>query len=228
MQITVALSLPTLSRPLQPGKPFGFDVARAATIGRTGFDVAYFQEVFTTENWLVRVYELRKGHEMKGVGERQRRHEQRFAPSVPGRAGANSMADAALLARLGLRYSGCYRLEAAFAGDRVYTRGTVGTSLVEARAHAGLSYSTRARVRASPVYPFLDVAVRAGKPFLAVAHLNSREGHAYALSPPVFGPDVSNDAGCGKLCDDGKASCGCAEAACADLLPEPGQPNARR
>lgn len=44
---------------------------------------------------------------------------------------------AKVVAPLGLRYAGCYRLEAAFAGDRVYNRGVLGTRLSEARAHAG-------------------------------------------------------------------------------------------
>ena len=42
----------------ESGKPLGYDRARREEIGRKAFDLNHFKEVFTSSNWLVRVYEV--------------------------------------------------------------------------------------------------------------------------------------------------------------------------
>jgi len=39
-------------------KPSGFDTVRDAEIGLKGFDLKYFREAYTTERWIVRIYEV--------------------------------------------------------------------------------------------------------------------------------------------------------------------------
>ena len=42
----------------ESGKPLGYDRARREEIGRKSFDLKYFKEVYTSTNWLVRIYEV--------------------------------------------------------------------------------------------------------------------------------------------------------------------------
>ena len=42
----------------ESGKPLGYDRARREEIGRKSFEFQHFKEVFTSSNWLVRVYEV--------------------------------------------------------------------------------------------------------------------------------------------------------------------------
>ncbi len=42
------------------GKPTGYDRVRGTEIGRKKFKLKYFEEVFTTEHWIVRIYKVKK------------------------------------------------------------------------------------------------------------------------------------------------------------------------
>ena len=119
---------------VQNGKPFGYDIARGAEIGHKNFDLAHFEEVFTSRNWLYRLYRLRSYRD--DVSARKNKGAPYWHPPAADVNGPT--AGRMQLATLGLRYAGCYRLEAAFAGDRIYSRGLAGTNLAEARAHAGM------------------------------------------------------------------------------------------
>ena len=39
-------------------KPSGFDTVRDAEIGLKNYDLKYFREAYTTERWIVRIYEV--------------------------------------------------------------------------------------------------------------------------------------------------------------------------
>jgi hypothetical protein len=136
------------AKPL-PTKPAGYDVARRVTIGHTGFNLTYVEEAYSTHHWLVRIYRVRDAAEVEGrLLQRQRRGAPMSYQPVPywttdgyRTAGgktedARAAESAALLRRLGVRFVGCYKTEAAFAGDRVYSRGLAGAQIVAARAHA--------------------------------------------------------------------------------------------
>ena len=131
--------------PGQPGKPFGWDVARTAEVGYKHVSLSLFEEAFTSEHWLVRVFALKaaptdphpRAHTGPGNGASELRHLPRVSAWKPPVPASPSQADAAL-ERAGLRLVGCYRTEAAFSGDRVYNRGALGTRLADARAHAGV------------------------------------------------------------------------------------------
>jgi hypothetical protein len=43
--------------------PAGFDRTRNAVIGNKDFDLTYFEEVYTSEHWLVRIYRVKKPDE---------------------------------------------------------------------------------------------------------------------------------------------------------------------
>jgi len=45
---------------VDPGRPSGFDRVRGVEIGVKNFKLKYFEEAYTTEHWLVRIYRLNK------------------------------------------------------------------------------------------------------------------------------------------------------------------------
>jgi dolichyl-diphosphooligosaccharide--protein glycosyltransferase len=46
------------------GEPAGYDTVRSAVIGKKDIKLTYFEEAFTTERWLVRIYKVRDSAEM--------------------------------------------------------------------------------------------------------------------------------------------------------------------
>jgi len=48
------------------GKPTGYDRVRATEIGRKKFNLKYFEEVLTTEHWIVRIYKVKKKGNLDG------------------------------------------------------------------------------------------------------------------------------------------------------------------
>ena len=42
-------------------RPFGWDRARRVEIGDKDVELEYMEEVFTSKNWLVRVYRVKEG-----------------------------------------------------------------------------------------------------------------------------------------------------------------------
>lgn len=40
------------------GKPTGYDTVRNAEIGHKGFKLKHFREAYTSERWIVRIYEV--------------------------------------------------------------------------------------------------------------------------------------------------------------------------
>jgi len=42
----------------QQGKPTGWDTVRNAEIGHKGFKLKHFREAYTSERWIVRIYEV--------------------------------------------------------------------------------------------------------------------------------------------------------------------------
>jgi hypothetical protein len=144
----------------RPSKPLGFDAARLVEIGHAGFRLSYFEEAYTTEHWLARIYRLKTLDEVERAGlilrpppPQQPRGrtaaDYLFKPvpywtpdgyrpdaGVEPHSAARQTEDV-LKKSLGLRFLGCYKTEAAFAGDRIYNRGAVGAHLPIARSHAG-------------------------------------------------------------------------------------------
>ena len=47
------------------GEESGYDTVRNAIIGRKGFKLTYFEEAYTSERWLVRIYKVRDSAEMQ-------------------------------------------------------------------------------------------------------------------------------------------------------------------
>lgn len=40
------------------GEPLGYDTARNCEIGKKGYDLEYFEEAYSTERWIVRIYRV--------------------------------------------------------------------------------------------------------------------------------------------------------------------------
>ena len=43
---------------VRSGEPKGYDTVRKAAIGNADFKLKHFEEAFTTERWLVRIYKV--------------------------------------------------------------------------------------------------------------------------------------------------------------------------
>ena len=47
------------------GEDSGFDTVRNAVIGKKDIKLTYFEEAYTSERWLVRIYKVRNSAEMR-------------------------------------------------------------------------------------------------------------------------------------------------------------------
>jgi dolichyl-diphosphooligosaccharide--protein glycosyltransferase len=48
-------------------KPKGYDTVRQTEIGLKGFKLQYFEEAFTSENWIVRIYRRKPRQNREGL-----------------------------------------------------------------------------------------------------------------------------------------------------------------
>jgi dolichyl-diphosphooligosaccharide--protein glycosyltransferase len=49
------------------GKPKGWDTVRNVEMGYKGFKLEYFEEAFTSENWIVRIYRKKPRSPREGL-----------------------------------------------------------------------------------------------------------------------------------------------------------------
>lgn len=193
------------------GRQGGYDVARNVLIGYKGYELEHFEEAFTSEHWLVRIYKVKKPAVTDGeLFENEDNSKSNFGRSNAAMAATNT-------GRLSYdkkkRYVpqehsvsivGCYTDENMFGEDRVYAGGPAGAYFSVAR----------------------DAAIAAGKKYFAIARVG-HEGHSFSMNGPLPPPD-SNSPACGRPCvDDAMYACGCSDAAC-EIAPTSPMENIRR
>jgi dolichyl-diphosphooligosaccharide--protein glycosyltransferase len=49
------------------GKPSGWDTVRNAEIGRKGYKLTFFEEAFTSESWIVRIFRRKPRQNREGL-----------------------------------------------------------------------------------------------------------------------------------------------------------------
>lgn len=49
------------------GQPKGYDSVRQYVMGSKNIKLQYFEEAFTSENWIVRIYKRKERHNREGV-----------------------------------------------------------------------------------------------------------------------------------------------------------------
>jgi len=54
------------------GKPLGYDTVRQYEIGLKGFKLKHFEEAFTSQSWIVRIYRVKKRENRDGLKIRSR------------------------------------------------------------------------------------------------------------------------------------------------------------
>lgn len=66
------------------GEERGYDTVRSAVIGRKDFKLTYFEEAYTSERWMVRIYRVMKSSEMTpGLKESQHQPATKALPNLP-------------------------------------------------------------------------------------------------------------------------------------------------
>lgn len=63
------------------GKRYGYDVARSVDIGLKAFKLRYFTEVYTTENWIVRIYMVNDYPNRENPVKSRFRYTKKYLPS---------------------------------------------------------------------------------------------------------------------------------------------------
>ena len=102
-------------------QPSGYDMNRRAVVGDKNIHLKYFEEAFTSEHWIVRIYRVKK--------------EQPTNPSVSYLTKQEKSKEEADTTE-NYRYIGCTSYERAFSDDKVYAGGAIGASYQLAKEHA--------------------------------------------------------------------------------------------
>jgi len=108
-----------------PGRPGGFDRVRNVEVGVKNIVLEHLDEAFTSENWIVRIYKVRKpanrpvGYHLSNRGKNNNKggNQRSASEDMP-------------------KYLGCTSSEAAFGPDRIYGGGTAGAYVKLARHEA--------------------------------------------------------------------------------------------
>jgi dolichyl-diphosphooligosaccharide--protein glycosyltransferase len=184
----------------QMGRPPGFDRVRNVEVGVKNIVLEHLDEAFTSENWIVRIFKVRKpanrpvGYHLQNrpqkKGQAQKTQSAQQAPEVTPP-----------------KYLGCVSSEAAFGNDRVYGGGPAGAYLKLAQHEA----------------------VTKGMKYFAVAR-GGADGHSFSFSKAPSKFDVSSAGCQRTCLDLQDMPCGCTDGACSELgdKPVPPEENNRR
>ncbi|KNB42178.1 dolichyl-diphosphooligosaccharide--protein glycosyltransferase subunit [Blastocystis sp. subtype 4] len=97
--------------------PAGYDMNRHAVVGEKNIQLKYFEEAFTSEHWIVRIYRVK--------------NQATTEPTISYLTKRSS--EASHTASDEYRFVGCTTSEATFSSDKVYAGGTTGASYALAR-----------------------------------------------------------------------------------------------
>ena len=104
---------------LSYSQPAGYDVNRHAVVGDKNIKLKYFEEAFTSEHWIIRIYRVKKE-----------------APTNPSVAYLSNLDKSKEKDEVNYKYIGCTSYENAFSSDKVYAGGPTGASYQLAKEHA--------------------------------------------------------------------------------------------
>ncbi|KAH9256624.1 hypothetical protein BASA81_005128 [Batrachochytrium salamandrivorans] len=188
-----------------PGRPAGYDRVRNVEVGVKNIQLTHLDEAFTSENWIVRIFKVRKPANRPVGYHLQNRKQQ---PVKTATKPANNQQQQQPPPALGAQYVGCYTSEVAFGEDRVYGGGSGGAFVNLAKRDA----------------------VQRGLKYFAMSR-NDQDGHSFSFAQAPDAKYKISSKGCLRPCLDLKdKSCGCTDQACADLgdQPVPPEQNNRR
>jgi len=104
------------------GKPAGYDRARGREIGNKNFELSTFEEAFTSEHWIVRIYKVKSRPNLEATPSASGKKSSKVEKEAP-----STGSDA--------KYVGCFISEASFL-DKVYEGGSSGANFNLALYHA--------------------------------------------------------------------------------------------
>lgn len=184
------------------GRPAGFDRVRNVEVGVKNIQLEHLDEAFTSENWIVRIYKVRKPAN-RPVGYHLRNRKAASAAKSKTSAAAASAENA-----FQGQYQGCFTSEEAFGAERAYGGGSSGAYLKLARHDA----------------------VQRGMKYYAVSR-NGQDGHSFSFDTAPNTKFRISSKGCLRPCLDLKdKACGCMDQSCSDVGDEavPPEQNNRR
>eukprot|EP00941_MAST-03F_sp_MAST-3F-sp1_P006178 g6178.t1 len=191
-----------LTTDYQHGK--GYDLVRHAQVGDKHIQLEHIEEAFTSQNWMVRIYRVKKGHEWNRVQTARILKKNRRKFRKDSKDAAKSRAGHVYDSEHRAKYIGCFDSEDYFSEDKIYAGGSNGARFRLAKYHA----------------------VKSKKKYFAVARGYS-DGHAFAFDE-VMGEPNTKSHGCERPClDEAKRRCGCMDDFCDEEMPE-GEAHNRR
>ena len=119
--------------------PAGYDINRHAVVGEKNINLKYFEEAFTSEHWIVRIYRVKP----QPTTEPTVAYQAKFASDIESKTSSTPRGES------DYKFVGCTTSENAFSSDKVYAGGSTGASFALARQHAisqGKKYFAVAKV----------------------------------------------------------------------------------
>jgi dolichyl-diphosphooligosaccharide--protein glycosyltransferase len=194
------------------GQPKGYDLVRNVEVGDRHVQLEHIEEAFTSQNWIVRLYRVKKGHEWNRVQTARilkknrrsfRKEAKKEARANAARHGGYGAYDADSGAKA--KYVGCFTSEDFFSEDKIYAGGSTGARFKLAKHHAAANK----------------------KKYFAVARAYS-DGHSFAFDELLVKDPDREGGSCDRPClDETKRRCGCIDDFCDEAMPE-GEVNNRR
>ena len=169
--------------------PKGYDRVRNAEIGNKNIVLEHFDEAFTSEHWIVRIFKVRK-QANRPVGyhlSNRKQHPQPSSKKSPKKPVKKAVKKA-------YEFVGCVSSEAWLGKAKEYGGGSAGAN-VRIAAHQ---------------------AKTANRPYFAVARSGS-DGHSFTMHSKPARLDKEPSLGCRRPClDDDEVACGCSDAFCTE------------
>ena len=187
--------------------PAGYDMNRHAVVGEKNIQLKYFEEAFTSEHWIVRIYRVK--------------NQATTEPTISYLTKRSS--EASHTASDEYRFVGCTTSEATFSSDKVYAGCSCGTSSINLITSEATFSSDKVYAGGTTGASYAlarEVAIANNKKYFAVAKVGS-DGHVFAFNRLLRSLNPKdNEGGCERRCEDNvEMFCGCADNACTGLLP---------
>ena len=180
-------------------KPSGFDRARGKEIGNKNFELSTFEEAFTSEHWIVRIYKVKSRPNLQATPSATTKSSKTNEKQTSTTSSTKTNEEA--------KYVGCFTSETSFL-DKVYEGGSTGANFNLALYHAKTNRKK-----------YFAVA-RNGADGHSFAFNQLREGDNSRGN--------TKGGGCERKCTDVDTySCGCIDTACTGPIPRGEEHNRR-
>jgi len=182
-------------------RPPGFDRARGKEVGDKNIKLNIFEEAFTSDHWIVRIYKVKKRPNLNSIKEISKKKNSTSTQTSKQSTKQTTKADQTVVKKIG-----CFISESSFGSDKLYAGEAIGANFNLAKMNA----------------------VIAKKRYFAIAR-GYDTGYSFAFNQLLNKPKLTaNDAGCQRPCLDVEdKQCGCADSYCTTPISQEEEHNRR-